>query len=161
MQNPANEGLKAAQVRRLGCEYFQVLRFKILQASSGTRVIWFRSRWSRTAWSTQVIDVDPSHFSFWLGYIRTRKVPRVEAGTLRQRLTVESEEVRLKDLADELRMFVDWRREDLQRRLVLRGTVLHVTRWQRQDLSTGLGCVQCYSSVLPQRRLLELLLLIA
>jgi hypothetical protein len=88
------------------------------------------------------IDADPTHFPFWLGYFRTRKVPYVEAGPLRQRLIVESEEAGLKDLADELRRLVDWRREDLQRLLVHRGAVLHGARLQGQDLSR-LGFMEC------------------
>jgi protein phosphatase len=49
------------------------------------------------------IDAEPKHLSFWLGYFRTRKVPYVERGLLRERLICDSEEAGLKDLADELR----------------------------------------------------------
>ena len=117
------------EAARLGCEYLQVLCFKILQAfqDSGQEPMWNRGSTSvhfhrnqlqstshRNPGSDQMeqehfIDADPTHFPFWLGYFRTQKVPRVEAGPLWQRLLDESEEAGLKDLA-ELRRLVDWRR---------------------------------------------------
>jgi uncharacterized protein YjbI with pentapeptide repeats len=130
---------------RLGCVDFEKICVNILQEDSSTGPAWDRERVPTEMEKYHVehfIDADPTHFPFWLGYFRTRKVPYVEAGPLRQSLIVDSEEAGLKDLAHALRRLVDWRREDLQRLLVHRGAVLHGARLQGQDLSR-LGFFEC------------------
>jgi len=130
---------------RLGCVDFEKICVSILQEDSSTGPVWNRERVPTEMEQYHVehfIDADPTHFPFWLGYFRTRKVPYVEAGPLRQRLIVDSEEAGLKDLAHALRRLVDWRREDLQGLLVHRGAVLHGARLQGQDLSR-LGFFEC------------------
>jgi uncharacterized protein YjbI with pentapeptide repeats len=82
-----------------------------------------------------VIDADPTHLPFWLGYFRTRKVPYVERGLLREQLICKSEEAGLKDLADALRELAYYGRAELRGLFERRGAVLHGARLHGQDLS--------------------------
>jgi uncharacterized protein YjbI with pentapeptide repeats len=131
---------------RLGYGCFQMLCVKILQASHDSSQVWDRVKLVPIKIEKNCvehfIDADPTHFLFWLGYFRTRKVPYVERGLLRERLICESEEAGLKDLADALRELVDYRQAELRGLLERPGSVLHGARLQGQDLS-WLGFGDC------------------
>ena len=65
-------------------------------------------------------EADPKQFTFWLGYFCTRMRRQ---GLFRNALLAESLEAGLKDLADELRRLVDWRKE------TCRGCLCIETQW--------------------------------
>jgi hypothetical protein len=72
---------------RLGYGCFQILCVKMLPAAhdSSQEPVWSRVKLVPTTMGqnrAHFIDADPTHFSFWLGYFHTRKVPYVERGLL-------------------------------------------------------------------------------
>jgi uncharacterized protein YjbI with pentapeptide repeats len=89
------------------------------------------------------VDADPTPWPCWLEYLRTRRVPFVEAGPLRARVICDSESAGLAELAEGLGQLVDWRREELQALLARKTVVnLHGARLRGQDLS-NLGFAKC------------------
>ena len=89
------------------------------------------------------VDADPTPLPYWLEYLRTRKVPYVEAGPVRERLILDSERAGLTELAQALRGLTDYRRAELQAVLLRKNIVnLHGARLGGQDLS-NLGFAGC------------------
>ena len=96
------------------------------------------------------IDSDPTPFPVWLEYLRTGKVPVVEAGVVRECLILASREAGLVELADGLQARPDWLRCQLVTMLWRGGGInLRGQRMQAQDLSK-LGfdqCVLCFADL--------------
>jgi uncharacterized protein YjbI with pentapeptide repeats len=88
------------------------------------------------------VDADPTPWPCWLEYLRTRRVPFVEAGPLRDRVICDSELAGLAELAEGLGQLAYWRRHELQALLVRPGGVYQGARLRGQDLS-NLGFARC------------------
>jgi uncharacterized protein YjbI with pentapeptide repeats len=131
---------------RLGGNYFRALCHNILRPGepAGSRP------WDLLVVPAQnpqygvdhFVDADPTPWPCWLEYLRTRRVPFVEAGPLRERVICDSERAGLAELAEGLGQLADWRRQELQALLVRPGGVYQGARLRGQDLS-NLGFAKC------------------
>ena len=101
---------------RFGSVVFQALCLQILGPTGGG------SPWDQRVVPAQnpqygvrhFVDADPTPWPCWLEYLRTRRVPFVEAGPLRARVIRDTRRAGLAELAEGLGQLVDWRREELQ-----------------------------------------------
>ena len=113
---------------RRGCVVFQCLAEQILGPQSCAVSGESDGRADGVAWEQRVVpakderyrleyfvDADPTPFPVWLNYLRTGRVPIVEAGSLRDTVILETELAGLTELADGLRAAAQPRETELDR----------------------------------------------
>jgi hypothetical protein len=113
---------------RRGCVVFQCLAEQILGPQSCAVSGESDGRADGVGWEKRVVpakderyrleyfvDADPTPFPVWLNYLRTGRVPIVEAGSLRDTVILETELAGLTELADGLRAAAQPRETELDR----------------------------------------------